>query len=79
MARRPPINSPERELLNRAVDLDLLKKQAETVGVLLSREGKAALPKDQKEHLEGLWNMLHDIMDDLEFGKECTLGVYHGT
>ena len=65
-----PVNHHQREPLNRSVDLPLLLKQVETLGgVQLGM--KTGSRKEQ--HLQGLFNMLHDIIDDLEVGKESIL------
>ena len=64
------MNSAVREPINRDVDLRLLKNQVETLGgiQLRMKSGTTA-----HEHLQGLWNMLQDVIDDLELGKESIL------
>ena len=65
-----PVNHHDRDPVNRSVDLPLLQKQVETLGGIQLRM-KAGSRKEQ--HLQGLWNMRHDIIDDLEMGYESVL------
>jgi len=56
----------------RIVDVKLLKEQAELVG-LQADIAKGIKAKVERRHLEGVWNLLHVILDDLERGRECIL------
>jgi hypothetical protein len=76
------INIAQQKPIDRKVDFKLLKKQAETVGLVESclRDGKLVSlfkgKKAVKQHAElllGTWNLLQSILDDLETGKECVL------
>lgn len=66
------INVPHQKELDRKVDFKLLKKQTEEINSLeiRLRNNKA---KKSADLVLGVWNMLQDILDDLETGKECVL------
>jgi hypothetical protein len=57
------------------VDVALLRKQASTIGTLQEDARESSDPGRQREyrHLEGVWDMLHVVLDDLESGKTCML------
>lgn len=74
-----PVNSHIREPIYRKVDVKLMKEQAELIGRLMDEDDKVIIQVDEKRQLQGVWNMLHDIMDDLEFGKESVLEIHDGT
>jgi hypothetical protein len=66
------INVKHRKELDRKVDFKLLKAQTEAIGSLEMSVRNHKKPKTA-DLLLGVWNMLHDILDDLETGKECVL------
>lgn len=45
------------------IDLDELKAQTETLGLVLSLKPKGSRVR---EHLEGIWNLCHTLMDAIE-------------
>jgi len=55
--------------------MKLLKKQAEALNSveIMLRNSKNAVSQKNAELMLGLWNMVQDILDDLETGKECVL------
>jgi len=60
----------------RFVSTILLKKQAACIGrIALECEDCCYPPKYRRrvKFLNGVWELLHVILDDLEAGKECIL------
>ena len=57
------------------VDVRLLRRQASTIGTLQEDARESSDPEREREseHLAGVWNLLHSILDELVSGGECVL------
>jgi hypothetical protein len=45
------------------IDVEMLEEQVATLGRVMDRE---CVTSAEKEHLEGVWNMLHHVIDDIQ-------------
>ena len=54
------------------VDIVALKEQAAVVGKVAEESGRR---RDEKAALEGVWNLLHALLDDLETTGQVSLEV----
>ena len=70
LIKQQPVKSKRR-----FVDVKLLKKQAASIGWRAAEMESSRLPKERRngDLLNGIWELLHAIIDDLEVGKECVL------
>lgn len=59
--------------LKRIVDVRLLKKQTATIGFIGA--GTPIRTARMRLALRGVWNLCHQILDDLEDSGECILEV----
>ena len=59
----------------RYIDVPQLKRQAATIFQVMTELHGSTSNLRARRQLEGVWNMLHIILDDLKIGRECILEI----